>query len=80
LIAACFAAAAPATAEAPVYKGDLLNPSYYPTSADAANVNKRWYIIDAKGKTLGRLASLAASYIRSDCFACQPGACGCWFA
>ena len=43
---------------------DLLNRSYYPTSADAANVNKRWFVIDAEGKTLGRLASLAATYIR----------------
>lgn len=55
--------AAPA---APVFKGDLLNPTYYPTSADAANVSKKWYIIDAQGQTLGRLASLAATYIRSD--------------
>eukprot|EP00878_Enallax_costatus_P001070 GHUV01001207.1.p1 GENE.GHUV01001207.1~~GHUV01001207.1.p1 ORF type:complete len:219 (+),score=82.90 GHUV01001207.1:221-877(+) len=54
------AAAEPATA----YKGDLLNTSYYPTRADAANVNKRWYIIDAEGQTLGRLATLAATYIR----------------
>ncbi|GFR51033.1 hypothetical protein Agub_g13361 [Astrephomene gubernaculifera] len=46
------------------YKGDLLNKSYYPTGADAANVNKRWYVIDAEGQTLGRLATLAATYIR----------------
>lgn len=51
-------------AAAPEFKGDLLNKSYYPTSADASNVNKRWYIIDAKGQTLGRLAALAATYIR----------------
>eukprot|EP00877_Chromochloris_zofingiensis_P006870 jgi/Chrzof1/2436/Cz11g15150.t1 len=53
-----------AAVEAPVFKGDLLNTSYYPTRADAANVNKKWYIIDAKGQTLGRLACLAAMYIR----------------
>lgn len=47
-----------------VYPGDLLNHTYYPTSADASNVSKRWYIIDAKGQTLGRLATLAANYIR----------------
>lgn len=46
------------------YKGDLLNKSYYPTGADASNVNKRWYVIDAQGQTLGRLATLAAMYIR----------------
>ena len=46
------------------YKGDLLNKSYYPTSADASNSTKRWYVIDAEGQTLGRLATLAATYIR----------------
>lgn len=55
--------AAAADAAAPV-KGDLLNVSYYPSRADAANVSKGWYIIDAKGQTLGRLATLAATYIR----------------
>ncbi|PNH08391.1 hypothetical protein TSOC_005088 [Tetrabaena socialis] len=53
-----------AAAEAPTFKGDLLNKSYYPTSADAAAVNKSWYVIDAEGQTLGRLATLAATYIR----------------
>ncbi len=53
---------AAATVEA--YKGDLLNKSYYPTSADASNSTKRWYVIDAEGQTLGRLATLAATYIR----------------
>jgi large subunit ribosomal protein L13 len=42
----------------------LLNRSYYPTAQDAAATNKRWYVIDAEGQTLGRLASLAASYVR----------------
>ncbi len=55
-----------AAATAEVYKGDLLNKSYYPTSADANNANKRWYVIDAEGQTLGRLACLAATYIRSE--------------
>ncbi len=94
--------AAAATAEA--FKGDLMNPTYYPTKADTAAVNKRcvsapkqlvclfgslpaawvqadawsctgacmltvlllrrWYVIDAEGQTLGRLATLAAMYIR----------------
>uniref|UniRef100_A0A7S0RLA4 Uncharacterized protein n=1 Tax=Chlamydomonas leiostraca TaxID=1034604 RepID=A0A7S0RLA4_9CHLO len=57
----CQATAAP---EVPKFKGDLLNPTYYPTGADSANVSKKWYIINAEGKTLGRLASLAASVIR----------------
>jgi hypothetical protein len=61
-------AAEAATAEVapavPLFKGDLLNKSYYPTGADAANINKNWYIIDAKGQTLGRMATLAATYIR----------------
>lgn len=43
---------------------DLLNRSYYPTSADTANVSKKWFVIDAEGKTLGRLACLAAMTIR----------------
>lgn len=58
----CQPTAAAATVE--TYKGDLLNKTYYPTSADAANVSKKWYVIDAEGKTLGRLACLAATYIR----------------
>jgi hypothetical protein len=61
----CHTAAAVADAAAPV-KGDLMNVSYYPSGADAANVTKRWYIIDAKGQTLGRLATLAATYIRCE--------------
>jgi hypothetical protein len=61
--------AAAAASAAPKYAGDLLNGTYYPTSADTSNVNKRWYIIDAKGQTLGRLATLAATYIR--CVACS---------
>lgn len=52
------------SSEVPTFKGDLLNKTYYPTSADSANVSKRWFIIDAEGKTLGRLACLAANYIR----------------
>jgi large subunit ribosomal protein L13 len=75
----CRAEAAVAEAEAPAApqsvaasaglkiqrKGkDLWNDSYYPTGEDAAAVGKPWYIIDAKGQTLGRLAVLAAHHIR----------------
>ena len=27
-------------------------------------VNRKWYVIDAEGKSLGRVASLAATYLR----------------
>lgn len=43
---------------------DLWNDSYYPTGEDAKAVGKPWYIIDAQGQTLGRLAALAAHHIR----------------
>jgi large subunit ribosomal protein L13 len=43
---------------------DLWNKTYYPTGPDAANLHKPWYIIDAEGQTLGRLATLAAMHIR----------------
>jgi len=43
---------------------DLWNDSYYPTGPDAAAVNKPWYIVDAEGQTLGRLAVTVAHYIR----------------
>jgi len=32
--------------------------------ADSTSDKKRWYIIDAEGQTLGRLATLAATTIR----------------
>lgn len=43
---------------------DKWNDTYYPTGSDAANVHKKWFIVDAEGQTLGRLASLAADHIR----------------
>lgn len=43
---------------------DRWNDSYYPSGEDAAAVHKPWYIIDAEGQTLGRLAVLAAHYVR----------------
>lgn len=55
---------ASAAAELQSLGADKWNDSYYPTGADAANVHKTWYIIDAEGQTLGRLANLAAFYIR----------------
>lgn len=38
--------------------------SYKTISANKATVNKRWYIVDAEGKTLGRLCSSIAKVIR----------------
>ncbi|KAI8105317.1 hypothetical protein M9435_000484 [Picochlorum sp. BPE23] len=43
---------------------DKWNDTYYPTASDAASVHKDWYIVDAEGKTLGRVASLVANHIR----------------
>lgn len=43
---------------------DLWNKSYYPTGPDAAALFKDWYIVDAEGQTLGRLAVLVANHLR----------------
>jgi len=45
---------------------DLWNRSYYPTGPDAAALHKDWFIVDATGQTLGRLAVLVSTYIRSE--------------
>ena len=34
------------------------------TMLKPADVEKKWYVIDAEGKTLGRLATKAATYLR----------------
>ena len=63
----CRVAAASATAEARQIAGkgvDLWNKSYYPTGLDASSLNKAWFVVDAEGQTLGRLATLVASTIR----------------
>ncbi len=39
----------------------MLQKTYMPKSAD---VDQKWYIVDAKGKTLGRLASQVAHVLR----------------
>jgi large subunit ribosomal protein L13 len=62
--------AASAVAEVPSYtaKGpDYWNTTYYPTGKDASSLSKAWYIVDAEGQTLGRLATLVASTIRFGC-------------
>lgn len=43
---------------------DPWNKTYYPKGAHADNSKKPWFIIDAEGQTLGRLAVLAANKIR----------------
>ncbi len=37
--------------------------TYTPTAAEA-EANRNWYLIDAQGQTLGRLATLVAQYLR----------------
>lgn len=41
-----------------------LNRNYYPKQEDTDTQKKVWYVIDAEGKTLGRLATLASNYLR----------------
>ncbi|KAK9918779.1 hypothetical protein WJX75_006846 [Coccomyxa subellipsoidea] len=43
---------------------DLWNRTYYPTKEDANTLKKPWYLVDAEGQTLGRLAVLVADHIR----------------
>eukprot|EP01026_Neomeris_dumetosa_P041447 TRINITY_DN34354_c0_g2_i1.p3 TRINITY_DN34354_c0_g2~~TRINITY_DN34354_c0_g2_i1.p3 ORF type:complete len:221 (+),score=15.51 TRINITY_DN34354_c0_g2_i1:88-750(+) len=43
---------------------DPANYTYYPKGVDVAASTKKWYLIDADGQTLGRLATLAATRIR----------------
>ena len=43
---------------------DLANTTYYPTAGNAAAVGKKWYIVDAEGKRLGRLAVEVANLLR----------------
>ncbi|NBV08909.1 MAG: 50S ribosomal protein L13 [Flavobacteriia bacterium] len=38
--------------------------SYKTISGNAATANKKWFVIDAEGKTVGRLASTVAKIIR----------------
>ncbi len=62
----CFAAAA-ATEESRQIASlgpDLWNRTYYPTKEDADSLKKPWYVVDAEGQTLGRLAVLVADHIR----------------
>lgn len=54
----------------PSLGADLWNKTYYPRKHDTVAVHKPWFIIDAEGQTLGRLAVLAATVLRGKD---QPG-------
>ena len=43
---------------------DAANTTYYPTAGNAAAVGKKWYVVDAEGKRLGRLAVEVANLLR----------------
>ena len=43
---------------------DVLNTTFHPKAKDQENAKKRWYLIDANGMRLGRLATVAADVIR----------------
>ena len=60
----CPAAASTEGISIPSLGPDVWNKTYYPKGQDTLNRKKQWYIIDAEGQTLGRLATLAATHIR----------------
>jgi large subunit ribosomal protein L13 len=60
----CLGIAAAAIEEAKSLGPDLWNKSYYPTGQDAANLYKKWYVVDATGQTLGRMAVIISDHIR----------------
>ena len=41
-----------------------LNKAYYPLGEDVDAQKKVWYVVDAEGKTLGRLATMVSMYLR----------------
>lgn len=43
---------------------DVLNRTYYPKAADHKNECKPWFVIDAEGQTLGRMAVLISTVLR----------------
>ena len=42
----------------------MWNTTYYPKAVDHVPTEKTWFLIDAKGLRLGRMASLIAIYLR----------------
>jgi hypothetical protein len=45
---------------------DLWNRTYYPKLLDTKKEEKPWYVVDAEGQTLGRLATCVANHIRCE--------------
>lgn len=43
---------------------DIWNETWYPKASDHVNLEKKWYVVDAADKRLGRLASTIAIHIR----------------
>jgi len=43
---------------------DIWNTTWYPKAADHVTTDKKWYVVDATDKILGRLASTIAVHIR----------------
>ncbi len=64
--AAATAVVAAATTAAPTPSAgpDLWNTTYYPRAGDTLKDVKTWYLVDAEGQTLGRLASSVAQLVR----------------
>lgn len=58
------AAAASSVATPANLGADLWNQTYYPRAGDTFKGAKRWYIVDAEGATLGRLATLVGGVLR----------------
>lgn len=56
-------ARAPAAVVQPQAK-DVLNTTYHPKGKDQENAKKRWYLVDADGMRVGRLATVVADTIR----------------
>lgn len=48
----------------PRASSDLLNTTFHPKEEDKVNAQKRWLLLDASGKRLGRLATVAANHLR----------------
>ena len=51
-------------ASVPSMGPDLWNRTYYPSGSDANPLIKPWYVVDAEGQTLGRLATMVAMHLR----------------
>ena len=51
-------------ASVPSMGPDLWNRTYYPSGREANPLIKPWYVVDAEGQTLGRLATMVAMHLR----------------